>query len=119
MRKGIVFAALSYAAWGLFPGYFRLLHDVSSVEILAHRVIWSLVFLAIVLAVRRQWSWLSAVRGQPRVLGYFALSAILLSGNWLLYIWSLNNGHVIDASLGYLINPLVNILLGYFLLSER
>jgi chloramphenicol-sensitive protein RarD len=119
MRKGVLLAAASYVAWGLFPAYFLLLKSVSPVEVLAHRMIWSLVFLAFVLAYRRQWSWLRPLTGQPRLVVGFAVSAALLSGNWLLYIWAVTTGHVIDASLGYFINPLVNIVLGFFLLKER
>jgi chloramphenicol-sensitive protein RarD len=118
MRSGIVFAALAFVAWGLFPLYFHALSDVSPAQILAQRVLWSLLFLLMVLAVRRQWAWLNIVR-QPRVLGSFVASAVLLSGNWLVYIWAVNNGHVLDASLGYFINPLVNIMIGYLLLNER
>jgi chloramphenicol-sensitive protein RarD len=119
MRKGVVLAASSYVAWGLFPAYFLLLRSVSPVEVLAHRMIWSLVFLSLVLAYRRQWSWLRPLTRQPRLVGSFAVSATLLSGNWLLYIWAVSTGHVIDASLGYFINPLVNIVLGFALLKER
>ena len=119
MRKGVILAASSYVAWGLFPAYFLLLRPVSPVEVLAHRMIWSLVFLSFVLAFRRQWSWLRPLTRQPRLVGKFAVSAALLSGNWFLYIWAVNSGHVIDASLGYFINPLVNIVLGFVLLHER
>ena len=119
MRKGVVLAASSYVAWGLFPAYFRLLRTVSPGEVLAHRMIWSLVFLCFVLAFRRQWSWLRPLTRQPRLVVGFAVSAALLSGNWFLYIWAINSGHVIDASLGYFINPLVNIVLGFLLLQER
>ncbi len=119
MRKGVVLAASSYVAWGLFPAYFFLLKSVSPIEVLAHRMIWSLVFLSIVLAFRRQWSWLRPLAGQPRLLASFTVSAALLSGNWFLYIWAVTRGHVIDASLGYFINPLVNIVLGFVLLRER
>ncbi|MGO8973645.1 MAG: EamA family transporter RarD, partial [Steroidobacteraceae bacterium] len=119
MRKGIVLAASSYVVWGLFPAYFLLLRSVSPVEVLAHRMIWSLVFLSLVLAFRRQWSWLRPLTRQPRLVVSFAVSAVLLSGNWLLYIWAVTRGHVIDASLGYFINPLVNIVLGFVLLHER
>jgi len=119
MRKGVVLAASSYVAWVLFPAYFRLLRTVSPVEVLAHRMIWSLVFLCFVLAFRRQWSWLRPLTRQPRLVVGFAVSAALLSGNWFLYIWAINSGHVIDASLGYFINPLVNIVLGFLLLQER
>ncbi|MGD0503210.1 MAG: EamA family transporter RarD [Steroidobacteraceae bacterium] len=119
MRKGVFLAASSYVAWGLFPAYFLLLKSVSPVEVLAHRMIWSLVFLCFVLAFRRQWSWLPPLTRQPRLVVTFAVSAALLSGNWFLYIWAVNSGHVIDASLGYFINPLVNIVLGFVLLQER
>jgi len=119
MRKGVVLAASSYVAWGLFPAYFFVLRSVSPIEVLAHRMIWSLVFLSLVLAFRRQWSWLRPLARQPRLLATFTVSAALLSGNWFLYIWAVTNGHVIDASLGYFINPLVNIVLGFALLHER
>ncbi|MDK6079143.1 EamA family transporter RarD [Massilia varians] len=118
MRSGILSAALAFLCWGLFPIYFHALGDVPPVQILAHRVLWSLGFLLIVLALRRQWKWLSQVR-QPRVFWSFAASALLLSANWLVYIWAVKNGHVIEASLGYFINPLVNIMFGYLLLKER
>jgi chloramphenicol-sensitive protein RarD len=118
MRTGIVSAALAFLAWGLFPLYFHAINEVPPMQILAHRMLWSLLFLLIVLAVRGQWAWLALVR-KPRVLGSFVASAFLLSANWLIYIWSVNNGHVIEASLGYFINPLVNIMFGYLLLKER
>ena len=119
MRTGIINATLAFLCWGLFPIYFHALHDVPPSQILAHRVLWSLLFLAIVLSVRRQWQWLPAVLRQPRVIASFVASAFLLSANWLVYIWAVNNGHVIEASLGYFINPLVNIMFGYLLLKER
>jgi chloramphenicol-sensitive protein RarD len=118
MRTGILSAASAFLCWGLFPLYFHAIGEVPPLQILAHRMLWSLLFLLIVLAVRRQWAWLSLVR-QPRVFGSFVASAVLLSVNWLIYIWAVNNGHVIEASLGYFINPLVNISLGYLLLKER
>ncbi|SFB73491.1 EamA family transporter RarD [Massilia yuzhufengensis] len=118
MRSGILSAALAFLCWGLFPIYFHALGEVPPMQILAHRVLWSLAFLLVVLAVRRQWNWLALVR-QPRVFWSFVASAFLLSANWLVYIWAVNNGHVIEASLGYFINPLVNIMFGYLLLKER
>jgi len=118
MSTGILSAALAFLCWGLFPLYFHAIGDIPPVQILAHRMLWSLLFLVIVLAVRRQWAWLDLVR-KPRVFGSFVASALLLSVNWLIYIWAVNNGHVIEASLGYFINPLVNISLGYLLLKER
>ena len=118
MRSGILSAALAFLCWGLFPIYFHAIGDVPPMQILVHRVVWSLVFLMVVLALRRQWKWLAIVR-QPRVFWSFVASSVLLSANWLVYIWAVKNGHVIEASLGYFINPLVNIMLGYLLLKER
>jgi chloramphenicol-sensitive protein RarD len=119
MRTGIINATLAFLCWGLFPIYFHALNEVPPGQILAHRVVWSLLFLAIVLTFRRQWKWLPAVLRQPRVIGSFVASAFLLSANWLVYIWAVNNGHVIEGSLGYFINPLVNIMFGYLILKER
>ncbi|WP_420105595.1 EamA family transporter RarD, partial [Herbaspirillum huttiense] len=118
MRTGILSATLAFLCWGLFPLYFHAIGGIPPVQILAHRMLWSLLFLVIVLLVRRQWAWLNLVR-QPRVFFSFVASALLLSINWLIYIWAVNNGHVIEGSLGYFINPLVNIMLGYLLLKER
>jgi chloramphenicol-sensitive protein RarD len=118
MRTGILSAALAFFLWGLFPLYFHALHTVPPLQILAHRILWSLLFLLIVLAVRRQWGWLAIVR-KPRVIASFVASAFLLSANWLVYIWSVNHGHVIEASLGYFITPLVNIVFGFVLFKER
>jgi chloramphenicol-sensitive protein RarD len=119
MNTGIVYAALAYVAWGLFPLYFHLVAQVPAFEIVLHRTVWSLVFVLIVLAVMRRFAWLKPVVRQPRLLANFTLSALLLSTNWLMYVWAVNHGHVIDASLGYFINPLVYVLLGYVVLHER
>ena len=118
MRSGIIYAALAFFCWGLFPIYFHALGEVPPLQILAHRMLWSLAFLLVLLLLRRDWKWLQVVR-QPRVFSSFVLSALLLSANWLVYIWSVMNHHVIEASLGYFINPLVNIVLGYLILKER
>ena len=119
MQSGIAYAALAYLLWGLFPLYFRQLAAVPATEVLVHRIVWSLAFVLIVLALRRQWAWLLPVLRRPKVLGAFAASALLLSTNWLTYIWSVGHGHVLDASLGYFITPLVNVLFGVTLLNER
>nr|WP_315246953.1 EamA family transporter RarD [uncultured Albidiferax sp.] len=117
MHPGIVYATLAYAAWGLFPLYFHQLAGIPALEVVVHRTVWSLVFVLGVLLVRRHWGWMRALK--PRVLGAFALSALLLSGNWLTYVWAVQNQHVVDASLGYFILPLVNVALGYVFLHER
>ncbi|MEO5796333.1 MAG: EamA family transporter RarD, partial [Rhodoferax sp.] len=89
MNLGIAYATLAYAAWGLFPLYFHQLAGIPALEVVVHRTVWSLVFVLGVLLVRRHWSWMRALR--PRVLGAFALSALLLSGNWLTYVWAVQN----------------------------
>jgi chloramphenicol-sensitive protein RarD len=119
MHRGIAYAALAYICWGLFPLYFQQLAAIPPVEVVAHRVVWSLVFLLALLGLRRQWAWLGPVLHQPKVLGAFAASALLLAGNWGVYIWAVTHGHVLDASLGYFITPLVNVLLGTTVLHER
>jgi chloramphenicol-sensitive protein RarD len=119
LHSGVVFASLAFVCWGLFPLYFRIVTSVPPGEVLAHRILWCLLFLGVVLGWRRQWAWLSQVLRTPRVLGAFAASALLIAANWLTYIWSIGNGHVVDASLGYFITPLVNVLLGTTLLHER
>ncbi len=119
MKPGLLYAALAYVAWGLFPLYFRHLAGVGAFEIVLHRVVWSLAFLGVLLLWLRRWSWLAPLRHRPAVLGASCVSALLLSGNWMIYVWAVMNGRVLDASLGYFINPLVNVLLGFFVLRER
>ncbi len=119
MNRGIAYAALAYVAWGLFPLYFRHLSGVGAFEIVLHRVVWSLVFLVALLVWLRRWNWLAPLRHRPTVLAASSVSALLLSANWLVYVWAVMNGRVLDASLGYFINPLVNVLLGTFVLHER
>ncbi len=119
MHNGVLSAALAYVFWGLFPLYFRQIADVPALEVLVHRVVWSLLFVLVVLAARRQWAWLRDTLRRPRVIAAFAFSALLLSANWLTYIWAVTHGHVVDASLGYFITPLVNVLLGATVLHER
>ena len=119
MNPGVLYAALAFVAWGLFPLYFHLLGTVAPMEVVLHRSVWCLVFLLGVLSVRRHWGWLGSALRQPRVLLWTAASALVLAVNWLLYIVALQNGRVVEASLGYFINPLVNVLLGVLVLRER
>ncbi len=119
MNPGILYATWAYIAWGLFPLYFLQVADVPSLEVVVHRTLWAMVVVLGLLTVRKQWTWLSDVVRQPRVLAAFALSAILLSGNWLTYVWAVQNQHVVDASLGYFMLPLVNVALGFVFLHER
>lgn len=119
MHPGIAYAVSAYVLWGLFPLYFTRIAQIGALEVLVHRIVWSLVFVLALLAWKSRWGWLRELLKQPRVLGAFAASAVLLSTNWLTYIWSVQNGHLIDASLGYFITPLVNVMLGYTVLHER
>ena len=118
-RNGVIFAFLAYTMWGLFPLYFKLLKAVSPIEILSHRVIWSLAVMVVILLVKRHGAWLWALRKQPRVVGRYAASTSLLAANWLTYIWAVNHDHVLEASLGYFINPLVVVMLAALVLGER
>jgi chloramphenicol-sensitive protein RarD len=119
MNKGVIYAAGAYVLWGLLPLYWKALHGVPSSQIVAHRLVWSLAFVGLVLTARRNWGWLGKAIRQPRVLLIFGLSGVLLTVNWLVYIWGVNAGFIVETSLGYFINPLVNVLLGYVFLKER
>ena len=119
MSSGILYGLSAYVLWGMFPLFFKQLQAASAIEVVLHRMVWSLVFVLIVLAVLRRWNWLGDVRRSPALLGKFAVSALLLAGNWLSYVWAVNNGHVLDASLGYFILPLINVALGFVFLHER
>jgi len=115
----MLYAISSFLLWGLFPLYFKLLHGVNSFDIVLQRIFWSLIFLLAVLSWRRQWSWLGVVVRQPRVLLGFLASSLLLTGNWTTYIWAVNSGHIVDASFGYFISPLLSVLLGAVILKEH
>ncbi|WP_436843835.1 EamA family transporter RarD [Streptomyces hundungensis] len=105
--------------WGLVPLFWPLLKPADAIEILAHRMVWSLGLVAIVLLVMGRWAWIGALVRQPRKLGLIALAAVVITVNWGVYIWSVNSGHVVEASLGYFINPLVTIAMGVLILKER
>jgi chloramphenicol-sensitive protein RarD len=119
MNPGAVYAVLAFGLWGLYPLYFRELASVHPLEVVLHRVAWSLLLLLVVLASLRRLGWMRGALAQPRLVAGFALSSVLLSVNWLLYVWAVQAGRVIDASLGYFINPLVSVGLGYVVLHER
>ena len=118
-NRGVWAAALAFSWWGLFPIYFWLLPGVLPAEVLANRIVWSLLLVTAVLSWQHRWAWLGKAVRQPRVIAGFVASALLLAANWITYIWAISNGHVVDSSLGYFITPLVNVALGYGLLGER
>ncbi|MET8567218.1 EamA family transporter RarD [Streptomyces sp. NPDC004783] len=118
-RIGLLNGIAAYGMWGLVPLFWPLLKPAGAAEILAHRMVWSLVFVALALLVVRRWAWAGELLRQPRKLGLVALAAAVITVNWGVYIWSVNSGHVVEASLGYFINPLVTIAMGVLLLKER
>jgi chloramphenicol-sensitive protein RarD len=117
LRRGTLYGVAAYLLWGLFPLYWPLLKPASAGEILAHRILWSLVVVICFLALRRKIGRIRQLRG--RQLGLLAVAALLIAVNWMTYIWAVNHDHVVETSLGYFINPLVTIVLGVVVLSER
>jgi chloramphenicol-sensitive protein RarD len=117
--RGALAAGLSFLFWGLWPLYWRQLETVSPFELIAHRILWSLLLLLLIVLAQRSGSQLRAALASAPVLGSSLLSGLLLATNWTIYIWAVNNGHVIDSSLGYFLTPLCNVALGYLLLRER
>lgn len=113
----MIWGVLAYLMWGFFPGFFPLLQPAGPMEILAHRFLWTLVFVAIVLLVTTGYRWMRSI---PAALWLrITAAAVLIAGNWGLYIYAVNNDHVADAALGYFINPLVSVVLGVVVLQER
>ena len=115
----MLFGFAAYAMWGLFPLYFPLLKPASAIEILAHRVLWTLVVVGAMLAVRGRWGWFRALAVDRRRLLILSVAAVVIAVNWGVYIWAVNSDRVVEAALGYFINPLVTVLLGVVLLRER
>jgi chloramphenicol-sensitive protein RarD len=118
MNRGILYGIIAYSIWGLLPIYWKLLKHVPALEIMSQRVVWLLAVLAIILLVRKQWGWLAQLNNRRIILSSLAAAA-LLALNWFVYIWGVNAGFILETSLGYFINPLVNVVLGVVLLGER
>jgi chloramphenicol-sensitive protein RarD len=118
-RSGLLFAIGAYLSWGVLPLYFKAVAAVAPGEILAHRVLWSLLFLAAVVLLWRRWRTVRAALANRRAMAILAATALLIGANWLVYIYAVVSGHVLEGSLGYYLNPLVNVLLGVVLLKER
>ncbi|HMD73937.1 MAG TPA: EamA family transporter RarD [Steroidobacteraceae bacterium] len=117
--KGFVPTAAAFAIWGLFPLYFQPLHQVSSLQVVAHRVVWACLFVLVWIAVRGELPTVRAALADRAILWRLTVTAMLISLNWLVYVWGVLHGHVLETSLGYFIGPLVNVVLGVVLLSER
>ncbi|MBB1202977.1 EamA family transporter RarD [Enterobacteriaceae bacterium 89] len=118
-RQGVLLALAAYFIWGVAPAYFKVIHYVPADEILTHRIIWSFFFMVALITVSRQWDGIKRLCQTPKKIFLLAVSALLIGGNWLLFIWAVNNQHMLEASLGYFINPLVNVVLGMVFLGER
>ncbi|WP_020062119.1 EamA family transporter RarD [Bacillus sp. 123MFChir2] len=122
-KKGIIYATSAYMMWGILPLYWKLIDDVSAEEILAHRIVWAFVFMLFVLFISKRFGQFTNEFTQlfkrPKLFMSLTIASILISGNWFVYIWAVNHNHVIEASLGYYINPLVSILLGTLVLKEK
>ena len=119
MNRGALYVLGCYLAWGFLPIYWKALSHLPGLETTAHRVAWSAVVAALLLTWQRNWRWLRSVVYQPRILLTFLATAILILANWLIYIYAINNDQIVESSLGYFINPLVNVLLGILFLRER
>lgn len=118
MNKGTLYAVVAYSLWGFFPIYFKALHAVPAFQIMTHRVVWSFLFLTVIIVLLKEFNTLK-VSITPRILLIYLVAAILLAVNWLIYVWGVNAGYVVECSLGYFINPLVSVLLGVIFLGER
>lgn len=117
--QGALYAVSAYTLWGIAPLYFKQLSHIPAYEILTHRVIWSFLLLLVLLSVLKFWPRVRAILRQPKYLLLLTLSSLIIGLNWLVYIWAVNNNHILDASLGYYINPLFNIVLAMLFLGER
>lgn len=119
MTKGMWYAFSAYLLWGILPVYLKAVQEVPSTQILGHRVVWSVLLLAIIVSWQRQWKNIGKIFHSPRAMVILTLAACLLSINWLTYIWGVTSGFIVETSLGYFINPLVSVLLGVIFLRER
>ncbi|UCG67224.1 MAG: EamA family transporter RarD [Deltaproteobacteria bacterium] len=117
--KGTISTITAFFLWGAFPIYWKALQHISSTQILAHRVVWSLVFVLVLLSIQRRWNEVKNVTSFYPNVSIFLVTSFLLGGNWLIYIWAVNSNQIVEASLGYFINPLVNVCLGMVFLRER
>ncbi|WP_159657325.1 EamA family transporter RarD [Vibrio atypicus] len=118
-KQGVLLAIGAYTMWGIAPIYFKTISDVSPLEILSHRVVWSFFLLAALLHFGRHWRGVRDVLKSKIKMTYLLATSIVIAANWLIFIWAVNTNHMLDASLGYYINPLINVLLGMLFLGER
>ncbi len=118
-RDGLIAAFLAYFMWGVLPIYFKVVEDVAALEMLVHRIVWAVPFGALIILARRQWPEVRRASADARVLGLLALAALMIAGNWLVYIFAVQNDQIYQASLGYYINPLLFTIVGVVLFGEK
>lgn len=118
-RRGIITALGAFFIWGAFPLYFKQLTDYDAVEIIGHRIIWTFVCLLVVIVAARRWQWLSILKQHPKWIALTFISGLIIATNWLTYVWAVNHDHILEASLGYFIGPLVGVALSMLLFKER
>jgi chloramphenicol-sensitive protein RarD len=119
MNKGMLNGIAAYLLWGVFPIYWKLLHEVSAMQVIGHRIIWSFALLILFILLTKQWNEFRSVALTPKTLGLYSIAGALLTVNWLVYVWGVNSGFIVETSLGYFINPLISVLLGVIFLHER
>jgi len=119
LRKGYLLGLTTFCIWGLFPLYFKTVEQYAALEIVTQRAIWSALFGSLVLLFWRHPGWWQELLAHPKRIAVLMISSVLIASNWLIYVWAVNNGHMVEASLGYYINPLVNVVLGLLILRER
>jgi chloramphenicol-sensitive protein RarD len=119
MNKGILNGIAAYALWGFFPIYWKFLHQVPALQVIGHRIGWSFILLILIILLTNQWKEFRSAALTPKVVGIYSIASVLLTINWLVYVWGVNSGFIVETSLGYFINPLFSVLLGVILLRER
>ena len=116
---GVLFGLAAFIAWGFLPVYWKQMQAVGPFEILCHRIVWSCIFLGIIISLQKRWGEVAGVARTPAKLKGLVVSGLIIGANWFVYIWAVNSGRVVETSLGYYINPMINVLIGYLLLGER
>jgi chloramphenicol-sensitive protein RarD len=119
MNKGILNGIAAYALWGFFPIYWKLLHQVPALQVIGHRISWSFILLVLFIVLTKQWQSFRSAALTTKTIGIYSIAGILLTINWLVYVWGVNSGFIVETSLGYFINPLLSVLLGVIFLRER
>lgn len=117
--SGLLFGFAAFVSWGFLPVYWKQVTAVQPLEILCHRIVWSCVFLCLIISFQKRWGEVQQIIGDRVMIKRLMLSGLLIGFNWFIYIWAVNTGHVVETSLGYYINPMFNVLIGFLLLGER